>query len=61
MIQGVLNDLKPELLVADSLYELEGELFGVDELPEEQIKVHAEQVAYKITEIVNYHRPRRWL
>jgi hypothetical protein len=33
MMQGVLDDLKPELIVADNLYELEGDLFGIDELP----------------------------
>lgn len=49
MMQGVLDDLKPELIIADSLYELEGDIFGVDELPEEQIRAHAEQVAHKIT------------
>lgn len=53
MMQGVLVDLKPQLIVADSLYELGGDLFGVDELPEEQIRAHAEQVALKITEMIN--------
>ena len=53
MMQGVLNDFKPELIIADSLYELDGDLFGVDELPEEQIKAHAEQVALKITEMIH--------
>jgi uncharacterized metal-binding protein len=53
MMQGVLNDFKPELIIADSLYELDGDLFGVDELPEEQIRAHAEQVAHKITEMIH--------
>lgn len=53
MMQGVLNDLKPQLIVADGLYELGEDLFGVDELPEEQIQAHAEHVALKITEMIN--------
>ena len=53
MMQGVLDDLKPELIIADNLYELPGDLFGVDELPEEQIKAHAETVAHKITALIH--------
>lgn len=53
MMKGVLNDLKPQLIIADSLYELDGDLFGVNELPEEQIKAHAEQVALKIAEMIH--------
>ena len=53
MMKGVLNDLKPELIIADSLYELNEDLFGVDELPEEDMKAHAEQVAHKITEMIH--------
>jgi uncharacterized metal-binding protein len=52
-MQGVLTDLKPELIVADGFYELEGDLFGVDELPEEQIKAHAELVAHRIAEMIH--------
>jgi hypothetical protein len=52
MMQGVLTDLKPELIVADGFYELEGDLFGVEELPEEQIKAHAELVAHRIAEMI---------
>ncbi len=40
------------MIIADKLYQLEGNLFGVDELPEKQIKTHAEQVALKINEMI---------
>ena len=50
MMAGVVEDFKPELVIADSLYELEGDLFGIDELPDEQIQNLANQVALQIAE-----------
>jgi uncharacterized metal-binding protein len=50
MMAGVLDEFKPEVIIADTLYELEGDLFGIDELPEEQIQAHAKQVALQIAE-----------
>jgi len=50
MMAGVLDGFEPELIIADSLYELEGDLFGIDELPDEQIQTHANQVALQIAE-----------
>jgi hypothetical protein len=34
-MQGVLDDLQPEVIIADTLYLMGGDYFGVDELPEE--------------------------
>lgn len=48
MMQGVLSDLQPEVIVADALYDLDGDYFGVDEVPENQIQEHAETVAAKV-------------
>lgn len=29
MMQGVLSDLQPEVIIADTLYELDGDYFGI--------------------------------
>lgn len=50
MMQGVLPDLQPEVIIADTLYELDGEYFGIDEVSEDQIREYAETVANKILE-----------
>lgn len=50
MMAGVLDEFKPEVIIADTLYDLGGDLFGIDELPEEQIQEHAKQVALQIVE-----------
>lgn len=50
MMAGVLEEFKPELFIADSLYELDGDYFGIEELPDEQIQVLANQVALKVAE-----------
>ena len=50
MMKGVIPELKSEVIVADSLYEFDRSLFGIDEMPEAQIKVHAEEVARKVLE-----------
>ena len=50
MMQGALLDFQPEVVIADSLYELDGDYFGIDELPDAQIQAHAEAVATKILE-----------
>jgi uncharacterized metal-binding protein len=48
MMKGVIPELKPEVIIADGLYDFDRSLFGIDELPEGQIKVHAERVARKV-------------
>jgi uncharacterized metal-binding protein len=50
MMAGVLEKFEPELIIADSLYELEGDLFGIEELPDEQIQSLANQVALQVAE-----------
>jgi uncharacterized metal-binding protein len=54
MMQGVLGDLRPDVIIADSLYDMGGDYFGVNEIPEEQIKDYAEIVAQKIVERIGY-------
>ena len=48
MMNGVVEGLKPEVVVADRLYEFDRNLFGVEEMPPEQIRAHARTVAEKI-------------
>ena len=50
MMAGVLDEFKPEIIIADSLYELDGDFFGIEELPDEQIQALANQVAARVTE-----------
>ena len=50
MMKGVIPELKPEVIIADNLYEFDRSLFGIDEMPEAQIKVHAKEVARKVLE-----------
>lgn len=50
MMKGVIPELEPELIIADTLYDFDRSLFGIDEMPEAQIKVHAEEVARKVLE-----------
>jgi len=48
MMNGVIKGLKPEVIVADRLYEFDTSLFGIEEMPPEQILAHAQTVARKI-------------
>jgi uncharacterized metal-binding protein len=50
MMAGVLDEFKPEIIIADSLYELEGDLFGIEELPDAQIQNFADQVAVRVAD-----------
>ncbi len=50
MMEGVLDEFKSEVIIADSLYDIGGDLFGIEELPEEQIKAHAEHIALQVAE-----------
>ncbi|KAF0215939.1 MAG: hypothetical protein FD174_3949 [Geobacteraceae bacterium] len=50
MMAGVIEGLAPEVIVADRLYEFDRKLFGIEEMPPEQIQVHARTVAEKIAE-----------
>ena len=47
MMQGVLPDLNPEVVLADTLYE-ESLPFGIDEVSDETFSTYARQVAEKV-------------
>ena len=48
MMKGVIPDIKPEVVIADTLYDFDRSLFGIHQMPEGQIKIHAEEVARKV-------------
>jgi uncharacterized OsmC-like protein/uncharacterized metal-binding protein len=47
MMQGVLPDLKPEIVRADLIYNLDLP-FGIDEVPDEMFTIYAHQVAEQV-------------
>ncbi len=50
MMAGTINGLKPEVIIADRLYEFDRNLFGIEEMTPEQIQVNAQTVAQKIAD-----------
>jgi uncharacterized metal-binding protein len=45
MMKGVVPDLKPEVVIADKLYDFDRNLFGIDEMSETELNEHAREVA----------------
>ena len=54
MMNGVIDGLKPEVVIADRMYEFDRTLFGVDEMAPEQILAHARTVAGKVASTLSY-------
>ena len=50
MMKGVIGDLELEVIVADELFDFDPNLFGVNEMSEDLVKTHAQEVAKKIVE-----------
>ncbi len=50
MMKSVITELEPEVIVADKLYDFDRSLFGIDEMSEDEIRIHAQEVAKKIAE-----------
>jgi hypothetical protein len=48
MMKGVIPDLTPRVIIADSLYDFDRDLFGIDQMTEDEIKTHAMTVAQKV-------------
>lgn len=48
MMAGVIEGLEPEIVSVDRLYEFDRGLFGIDEMPPEEILAHARAAAQKI-------------
>ncbi len=45
---GVVKKFDPKVIIADQLYDFDRNLFGIDEMPEKEIKAYAQRVAKKI-------------
>jgi len=50
MMNGAIEGLTPEVIVADRFYDFDRRMFGVEEMPAEQIEAHALTVAQKIAD-----------
>lgn len=50
MMNGVIEGLEPEVIIADQLYDFDRKLFGVEEMQPEEIQAHARTVALKIAD-----------
>ena len=48
MMQGVLGTLLPEVFIADSLCDFDAGLFGIEQMPETEIKDLARTVAERV-------------
>jgi len=57
MMKGAIPRLEAQVIVADKLYDFETSLFGIDEMSEEEIKVHAQEVAQKVYENLDISVP----
>ena len=50
MMNGAVEGLYPEVINADRLYDIDRKLFGIEEMPSDQIDAHARAVAQKIAD-----------
>lgn len=50
MMKSVISELEPEVIVADNLYDFDRSIFGIDEMSEDEIKIHSQEVAKKIVD-----------
>ena len=50
MMKGVLPDIQPRVVIADTLYQFDRNLFGINDMPNEEIAIHARTVARKVVE-----------
>lgn len=50
MMSGAVEGLAPEVINADRLYDFDRNLFGIEEMPSDQIDAHARAVAQKIAD-----------
>ena len=50
MMEGAVPGIVPEVVIADRLCKFDRRLFGINEMPEAEIKQHAREVAEKIAQ-----------
>ncbi len=59
MMQGVLEGLEPEVVITDTLIEFDRDLFSVDEMPAEEIRRLALEVAEQMAARLGDHAPAK--
>jgi uncharacterized metal-binding protein len=52
MIKGVVPEANPEIITTDKLFDFDKNIFGINEMSEEEIKFHANEVAKKVVDMV---------
>jgi uncharacterized metal-binding protein len=52
MMKGVIDNLNPEVIIVDRLYDFDKKLFGINEVSEQQIKEFANTAAHKVAETI---------
>ena len=50
MMNAAIDGLDPEVVVADRLYDFDRKIFGIEEMPPEEIRAHAQTVAQRIVQ-----------
>ncbi|KNY30301.1 putative zinc-binding protein [Pseudobacteroides cellulosolvens] len=50
MMKGVISDLNPDIIITDKLFSFDTNIFGINEMPEEDIAANSLEVAKKIAE-----------
>jgi len=53
MMEGVIEGLNQEVVLADQLYEFDRQLFGIEEMATDEILMHARTVAQKVAATVS--------
>lgn len=53
MMKGVIEELNPEIIIVDGLYDFDKKLFRINEVTEQQIVEYAQVAADKIVEKIN--------
>jgi|GEM_PF-1513057 len=50
MLNGVVDDFSPEIIIVDKLYDFDKNIFGINEVTEQQIKDFTQEASEKIVE-----------
>ena len=53
MMQGVIDDLDPEVILVDKYYDFDTRLFGINEVTEQELKQYAQTATHTILEVIH--------
>lgn len=58
MMQGVIDDLDPEVILVDKYYDFDTGLFGINEVSEQELRQYATTAAHRIVKVIeNQDKP----